>query len=365
MEASTVVYYFDGNSARPRPARLLVYDQALHLYETAEDHFIAAFPYQEVKQLSSDNSYVHFSLLTDRSQALDVPLNHPLLPEIIKLSEGKNKSWSGGLSRIKLPILVLIFLLVVVGIYYALVSGVSGLALQFISPKKEAELGKMIYSSLMENEKIDTAATDLLQKFASDLKLSEQYTLQFTVVDANEVNAFAIPGGHIVVYKGILQKMRKPEELVALLGHESTHVNERHSLRNMLQEMTGSFMLSMVFGDLGSIGGAIAGRANALRSLSYSRGLEEEADEKGMERMLKNKVNPNGMVNLMDRLKEAEKDIHLPGFLSTHPLTTERKANALNFTTLHPYNEPVPEAIAMDWKALKAEVGNDVPSPKN
>jgi Zn-dependent protease with chaperone function len=356
MENPTIVKYFDGQSARPMQARMLLFNNAIQLYNVDENSFLAAFPCHNVKMISKTDSAVHFALLADGSRNLEIPTGHLLLPELLKMADVADKSWYRKLNKVKIPALILIFIVMVVGLYYLLVVGVSGIGLGLISPKKEVELGKMIYAAMMEDSKIDAAATRQLTNFAAHLKLSEKYKLRYTVVDEKEVNAFAIPGGHIIVYKGILQKMKKPEELVALLAHESSHVNERHSLRNMLQELTGGFVLSLVFGDLGSLGGSIAGKANTLRSLSYSRGLEEEADKKGMERMLKNEVDPRGMVMLMDRLKEAEKDLSLPGFLSTHPLTTERKANAQQFVMKHPVKARVPADLEGSWNLLKEMV---------
>ena len=245
--------------------------------------------------------------------------------------------------------------------YYLLVTGISGVGIRLISPKKEAQLGELIYEAMLKDAIIDTVSSRLLTDFAGELRMSEKYNLKFTVVDDKEVNAFAIPGGHIVVYKGILQQMTRPEELVALIGHESSHINERHSLRNMMQELTGNFVLSMVFGDLGSIGGAIAGRANALRSLSYSRSLEKEADEQGMHRMLRNRIDPHGMVMLMDRLKAAEKDVKLPGFLSTHPLTDERREQALKFVSEHPAEATMTQKLKSNWDHLKKSIGTPTP----
>ena len=363
MENTGKVFYFDGQAARPRPARLLLFDHHLHLYETDADHLIASFSYKDLHLLSKDNSYAHFRL-GDDALALDIPLDNFLLPELLKQKDATLVGFERKLSGLKLPLLVLISFGLIAGLYFLLVSGLSGFALQFISPKKEAELGRIIYSNIVESSTIDSAATALLTKFAGDLKLSDKYTLKYTVLDEPEINAFAIPGGHIVVYKGILQKMESPEELVALLGHESTHVNERPSLKNILQSMTGGIILSTVFGDLGSFGSVFAEKANTLQSLSYSRGLEEEADEKGMAKMLDNQVDPIGMVKLMDRLDAVEKGVQLPGFLSSHPLTRERRGNALKFVRDHAFVGKLPVTVKRDWEALKAETGNELPSAK-
>ncbi|MBC6492278.1 M48 family metallopeptidase [Flavihumibacter stibioxidans] len=350
---STIVQYFQKKSAGFLPARMLLFNNAIQLYSPDENSFIAAYPYNGISLIAREQGSARFSLLPDRSAELEVPEQHFLLTELLKATNVKLQKRKKRMGKLVLPAALLAMAGLAAALYYLLVAGVSSIGLQLISPKKEAELGKMIYSSMVSGMPVDTAAGVKLAAFAEKLKLSENYTLHFTVVDEKEVNAFAIPGGHIVVYKGILQQMQRPEELAALLGHEASHVNERHSLRNMLQELTGTFVLSLVLGDMGALGTTIAGNANKLRSLSYSRGLEEEADEKGMERLLQNSVDPKGMIWLMDRLKESEKEVSMPGFLSTHPLTEERKASAQKFVSKHPGGNNKTAALEESWTALK------------
>ncbi|ULQ57204.1 M48 family metallopeptidase [Flavihumibacter rivuli] len=355
MEDQTIVLYYLNAGSEPIRARMLLFHNAVHLYEADSNNFIAAYPYKDIENKEAVEGYWRFSLLKGGSHFLDVPMQHLSVPELMKLT-GKSGSRSPWKQRLKLPAIILLFLVGITGFYFLVVSGLSGLAMNFISVSKEAELGEMIHSNMMREAKVDQMATAALTDFARKLKLSETYKLNFTVVDADEVNAYAVPGGYIVVYSGILRKMERPEELVALLGHEASHVNERHSLRNILREMTGGIMLGLVFGDLGSLSGTIASNANALRNLSYSRSLEEEADEYGMQRMLQNNIDPRGMVLLMDRLKEAEKDLSLPGFLSTHPLTEDRKKHAIQFLKQHSGAMSVPPGLARDWELLKSLV---------
>lgn len=350
----TRVAYYDGQSSRPISARILVFQDAVQVYDTGSNDFLAAFPLNGVRLLSRSASTAYFSLQADGARTLEVPVQHLLLPELTRFAGGDKDRWFVSLSRMKFPAIIAVFLLVVVGFYFLIVSGISGIGMKLVSPKKEAELGRMLYETIVPDSSIDRPSTRALNDFAAPLKLSEHYQLQFTVVKDTLVNAFALPGGHIVVYQGILRKMETPGELVALLGHEASHVNERHSLRNILQELTGSFMLSLVFGDLGSIGGGIASQANKLRGLSYSRKLEEEADEEGMKRMLQNRVDPNGMLLLMDRLEAASQGPELPGFLSTHPLTADRKEHARRFIKKNGSTQPTQPQLEESWQQLKA-----------
>lgn len=353
---STIVQYFPDQTGGKLPARMLLFSNAIHLYDPEQNSFLAAFPYSGIRVIRQDALSARFLLLPDGSSELEVPAAHILLPELLKATNRKIQARKNTLRKLAIPAGLLGVAGLAAGLYYLVIAGVSSVGLQFISPKKEAELGKMIYASLVSGMPVDSAAGEKLAAFAGNLRLSENYSLHFTVVDEKDVNAFAVPGGHIVVYKGILEQMQRPEELVALLGHEASHVNERHSLRNMLQDMTGTFVLSLVLGDMGALGGTIAGNANKLRSLSYSRSLEEDADAKGMERMLQNKVDPKGMIWLMDRLKAAEKEVRMPGFLSTHPLTEERKATAQKFVSGHKIETELRPELLESWEQLKEQI---------
>jgi predicted Zn-dependent protease len=162
------------------------------------------------------------------------------------------------------------------------------------------------------------------------------------------VNAFALAGGQIVVYSGLLQKIETPEALAALLAHESAHVNERHSLRSLLRNAANAILLSVVFNDATGISAALVGNVNTLNGLRYSRSLETEADEEGMNLLLANKVDLNGMRALMQTLeKEGDAPDRL-SFLSTHPLTKNRIKKAERYIQKHPQEV----AQRADLKAL-------------
>lgn len=358
MDAPTIVMYQSSSQDAPVAARLLIFGNAIQLYEVSGKNLLLSVPVKGIKLLQKNDQEVIFELPTQPVGLLHVPAGHLMLPELI----GETATWipskKTGIGRLKWPLFFITAAALLIGGYYLLVALITGFGVQLISPKKEAELGKMIYATIIEQQKIDSPLTELVRQFAAPLQLSEQYSIRLTVLDDDEVNAFAIPGGDIVIYKGILKQMQRPEELVALLGHEASHVNERHSLRNILQEMTGSMVISMVFGEFGSVGQLIAGRANMLRSLSYSRSLEEDADELGMQRMLQNNCDPRGMIYLMDRLEASEKEPALPGFLSTHPVTADRKVHAEKFVREHPVSGNPNAAIQPAWKKLSEAVHN-------
>lgn len=204
------------------------------------------------------------------------------------------------------------------------------------SKEEEINLGEQMYQSMTPGFTTDEHKTALLNEFYKQLQFKVDYPIQITVVKAPEMNAFAIPGGHIVVYDAILQKMKTPEELAALLAHESSHVALRHSLRNVFRSLARkSFLMFLFGGDSGMLTVAI-NHADELKGLEYSRSLETEADNRGLQLMFKSKINTQGMLQLMQMLQQESKGPDVPALLSTHPVFDARIGNIKQQVALFP-----------------------------
>ncbi len=160
----------------------------------------------------------------------------------------------------------------------------------------------------------------------------------FCGVNATYVNAYAFPGGSIACTRGILLSLENEAELAALLGHELGHVNARHTARQMSKGMVVQTIvggLAVAAGTQGAAYGQLAGTlgmagAGALLA-SYSRDNEREADDLGMDYMVKSGYGTPGFVGLMDMLNSMSK--HKPGYadllFSTHPMSDERYNTAV------------------------------------
>ncbi|MBN1222378.1 MAG: M48 family metalloprotease, partial [Candidatus Aminicenantes bacterium] len=160
-------------------------------------------------------------------------------------------------------------------------------------------------------------------------------TYHFAVLDSPVVNAFAVPGGYIYVTRGILTMMNSEAELAVVLGHELGHVNARHSIRRMSEMMLAQIglvigsALNKTFADLAGV----AGIGIQLLFLKYSRDDERQADQLGVEYARKGYYNPGEMIAFftsLEKLGDLSGGHSLPGFLSTHPLTSERIQNTKN-----------------------------------
>ena len=217
----------------------------------------------------------------------------------------------------------LVMLLLLAGGYFLLAPWLSGLLAKKLPRKYEISLGETVYKSLMKTYTIDEQKTKLAGNFLAELNFQSDYPVQVTVVNSKQVNAFALPGGHIVIYSALLGKMKDHSELAALLAHEFTHVNNRHSTRSIFRSLGSKAFLSLLFGRTGMLTTLVVDNADFLKSLKYSRSLEKEADIEGLKLLKEKQVDGRGFVWLMQHLGEASKDV-LPEMITSHPNIEKR-----------------------------------------
>ena len=168
------------------------------------------------------------------------------------------------------------------------------------------------------------ARTAQLRSFVSQIDFGDSsLKIQPLVVKSDVLNAFALSDGHIVVYSAILDSLHTSEELVALLGHEFAHVEKRHTMKLLCRSLSGYLVVSLMLSHANGVMSTLLDNARTVEQLSYSRVFEQEADDYGFKVLVKNRINPNGMLQLFQML-EKESKINIPKFLSSHPLTQER-----------------------------------------
>lgn len=228
---------------------------------------------------------------------------------------------------------------IVIGVI--LLVSIAAVSLYFLAPKliekiadslpveTEVQIGDKLFEQTKNEFTFNEEKSKIAQQFFDSLHFESRYPIRIHVVKSNELNAFAMPGGHIEVYDSIIRTMQSSSELAGLFAHEFSHINKHHSTRTLIQ-MAGTYgLLSLLVGDVSGIASLIVLNANELLNMSYSRAFEQEADREGVKLMVKRGVDPEGMVLLLKQLKAAETTT-LPQFLSTHPLTDARIADVKN-----------------------------------
>ena len=142
-------------------------------------------------------------------------------------------------------------------------------------------------------------------------------------------NAFALPGGTIVITDAMVQVAESPEEVLAVLAHELGHVERRHAMRHVLQDSAAAVTAAAVTADAASLGVAVAGLPAVLAQARYSREFETEADEFAFQLLRRRGLSPEAFATLMERLTRKQQDAESAfAFVSSHPVTAERTRRA-------------------------------------
>jgi beta-barrel assembly-enhancing protease len=232
------------------------------------------------------------------------------------------KPWykkSGGKDWIRNSFLLLGLAGLLVLIYLLIVPWLSQQLASKVSVKTEQQLGDAVYDAMGLPAQEDTAASFLLNDFFQSMEVPTAYPVRISVVNDNVVNAFALPGGRIVVYKALLQQVSSYPELAALLAHEFTHVNNKHATKRIFRNLGSKVFIGLLFGRFGTVTSVLVNHADDIKSLHYSRSLEKEADMEGLEILMQRKINPTGFKDLFEHLKQSAPVSALPELLASHP----------------------------------------------
>lgn len=145
------------------------------------------------------------------------------------------------------------------------------------------------------------------------------------LVRDDAVNAFALPGGVVVVHTALLEKAKSAEEVAGVLAHEIEHAVRRHGMRRVMNGLGLGAVATVLFGDAGTLLAVAQQAALELGLKSYDRDQEREADDGAVDRLVRARIDPAPFAAFFDRLREEGGD--LPGglgWLSTHPASSER-----------------------------------------
>ncbi len=238
------------------------------------------------------------------------------------IQKGKQMPNAGKLAPL-LKVLV-VFLLIAIIAYVLIVPWVASALASRFPVSYEKSIGDKAYHSIKKSLVVDEQRTQLINDFFSKLDIPSRYNVQITVVKGDMMNAFAMPGGHIVVYDKIINGMSSYPELAALLSHEFTHVENRHTIRTLFRQLGSKVFLSLVLGDATAVGGVIVNNADDLKHLSYSRSLETEADRYGVRLLAERHIDPLGFVRLFQLLKKETPAAPTSEWMSSHPDLNKR-----------------------------------------
>ncbi len=240
-----------------------------------------------------------------------------------------------------------------------------------LSPQMEKKIGEATMREIRLREPSyvdDPEITGYLDGLGHRLALQiegEHPDFRFFALRDPTLNAFAMPGGYIGVHTGLILAAQSESELASVLAHEISHVTQHHLARMVAKQNQGQLaaMLAMAAAVLAArsnpdvaIGAVAAGQAAGIQNqLNYSRDFEREADRMGLQLLEKAGFDIRDMASFFERLQKFGRlyENNAPGYLRTHPLTTERIADMDNRIQLRPYKQ-VPDSL--DFKLVQAKI---------
>jgi beta-barrel assembly-enhancing protease len=211
----------------------------------------------------------------------------------------------------------------------------TGKGINFYSLEKEIALGKQLAQEVERSAKMidDPVVVDYVNRVGQNLVRNSDARVPFTikVIDSDQVNAFALPGGFFFVNSGLILRAQEESELAGVMAHEIAHVTLRHGTKNATKgELMQLASIPLIL--LGPGGWAGYGIYEALQFaipltyLKFSRNAEAEADYYGLEYMYKAGYDPNSYVTFFERVQadERRQPGSIPKVFSTHPPTPDR-----------------------------------------
>lgn len=172
--------------------------------------------------------------------------------------------------------------------------------------------------------------------------------IKIHVIRSSEINAFAAPGGHIVILDGLIDFAKHPDEVTGIIAHEIAHIRENHVKESIVRKFGFQALMTLIFGDA-----TLASILPMINEIQYSRKDEMEADQMAYEMLNRAKISPAGKIRFFERIREKEKESEMYDylqFLSTHPATEDRIEAGRNYLRSENYQ---PSMTAQQWYAVQ------------
>ncbi len=362
-------HYLDGRTAAKHPVLVFLTREGITL-RREDTGGTLWWPFHQVRltQGSHHRDHVRFERVGQHPEAVVVtdPGFLAALHQIAPQMRGRFHAPSG-VTRRALTVAVAAAGAIVlgVGLYVWGIPALAGFAATHVPVAWEEALGAHAVDSVVPRTKRCQNAEGLraLDRIGATLLASaprSPYTFRITVANISDVNALAAPGGYIVIFRGLLEDTKTPEELAGVMAHEIQHVLHRHATRWIFRELSLAVLISIITGGGSSSTLEVAG---ALGSLRYQRADEETADREGVRMVQAARIDPRGMIAAYSGLQQkAEKQGEPPIYLSSHPRTAERLAQLRQMAAQARYT-PIRLLPDVSWAQIREMCRQPGPKP--
>ncbi|MGI9535204.1 MAG: M48 family metallopeptidase [Thermodesulfobacteriota bacterium] len=356
-------YFYDGQSANKNKAKVLITSGGLSVDYDDNDSLL--WVYGDIRQNEEVYSPSETHLINLKYPNQKLIVEEPDFLMVIKKFFPSLKFYEPPklISLRRMAILGLVLLLILLPVFYFIfIPFFSETVAEKIPMSFEKKLSAPYLSLLVPDEsicnddknyyKIDTILNSLTATIPES-----KYEFKLFIVKSDILNAFALPGGYVVIYSGLLEKTDRPEQLAGVLAHEIQHITKRHGTEALVRDYSLGFLISAITNDTKSMETTL-GLAKYIGLMKYSRESETEADVEGI-KMLKNaNFDPKGMVEFFEILNKHGGDVpNSLEYISSHPQTRDRILNLRELSKGIEY-KPVHLYSKKDWDEIK-KVCND------
>jgi predicted Zn-dependent protease len=205
---------------------------------------------------------------------------------------------------------------------------VTVLKVQKVTDKTEEKLGELFWDIFQQTEKenknpfVVNSIDSIVTQICTANNIDREF-IKVHILTKDDINAFALPNGHLIVYSGLIINSDNQQELSGVICHEIAHINLNHVMKKLVKEIGLSVLISMTTGN----GGAeiVKETAKMLSSSAFDRSLEKEADIKAVDYLVKARINPEPFADFLFKLSETENEAtQYLTWMSTHPDSKER-----------------------------------------
>jgi predicted Zn-dependent protease len=255
-----------------------------------------------------------------------------------------------------------VFLLVIfAGIWFSLsrIDWMGVLGVEKITRQTEEKIGDLFLDFFTSEDKeiTDSVVVTNVKLLTHKICLSNRIdtgSIKVHILKNDDVNAFAIPGRHLVIYSGLIAQANNQQELCGVIGHELAHIELDHVMKKLVREVGFNALISASTGGRGTE--TVRDIAKHLSSTAFDRALEKEADLKSVEYLSNAEIDPKGLSTFLEKMAEEEgKSASYLSWISTHPDSRER-AKYINEEAGKRKSKNTPVLTLENWNLLVEEV---------
>jgi Zn-dependent protease with chaperone function len=350
----------DGRSASLRAVRVLFDGAGFLVYDASDRSLIARWTLPDITiDAIQERDVVHLKSVAE-PEAL-ITLYGPEAREgLSRISTKSDVLPRNEWHRLVLTVICVVGIASMAMLIWNAVPIVSRAIAHSIPIEAERSLGVQFEAQLSDRYCESKAAGLVLANLTEKLAGADHQILSVNILNMEIPNAFAFPGGYVVLTRGLIESAKSPDEVAGVLAHEIAHVYERHIMTGIVRGALLSALWAASVGDFSGLMVIDPTTAFQIATLTFSRKDEAEADRGAVKMLDRAGIRRDGFAEFFERLSESEGV--LPEWLSTHPASEDRAeiaASALEFNT-----DTRPAMTDEAWETLLA-VCSTAPEPKN